>query len=345
VARNTTTNTQLPSPLGSFLAGPIRDTYEELSGFGNLTFYLTDKFDITGGVRFAHYKENFSLNYSGVYYSAFLGGPQTLGLDANENHASYLATARWRPTSTLSLFARAASGFRPGGPQPAVNPPAGAQRIINPDTVWNYEAGIKGDFLDKRLSLEASVYRIDWKNIQLYTIFQNQIVLANAGKARVEGFEIAALARPSNLLSIGINAGYTNPRLTKVDPGVTGYIGAAVGDTIPYTPRWTVATTADQSIPLARDVQGQLGATMRFQSEMVTSYPASVAAPFKKLPSIATIDLRAGVSFGRYLAQFRVENVLNEQGIISYSPGSLGVPASANIIRPRSFTLSLSAKF
>jgi outer membrane receptor protein involved in Fe transport len=84
---------------------------------------------------------------------------------------------------------------------------------------------------------------------------------------------------------------------------------------------------------------------MRFQSEMVTSYPASVAAPFKKLPSITTIDLRAGVSFGRYLAQFRVENVLNEQGIISYSPGSAGVPASANIIRPRSFTLSLSAKF
>src|SRR3546814_4799344 len=95
VARDTTTNTQLPGPLGSFLASPIRDRYEELSAFGNLTFYLSDNLDITGGARLAHYKENFSLNYSGVYYDALLGGPQqTPGLDANENHTSYLATLR-----------------------------------------------------------------------------------------------------------------------------------------------------------------------------------------------------------------------------------------------------------
>src|SRR3546814_671983 len=162
-----TTLFRSPGPLGPFLASPIRDRYEELSAFGNLTFYLSDNLDITGGARLAHYKENFSLNYSGVYYDALLGGPQqTPGLDANENHTSYLATLRWRPTNTLSLFLRAASGFRPGGPQPAVAPPAGAQTTINPDTVWNYEAGIKGDFLDRTLSLEASVYRIDWKNIR-----------------------------------------------------------------------------------------------------------------------------------------------------------------------------------
>lgn len=346
VARDTTTNTQLPGPLGSFMASPIRDRYEELSAFGNLTFYLSDNFDITGGARLAHYKESFTLNYSGVYYDAFLGGPQqTPGLDASENHASYLATVRWRPTSNLSLFLRAASGFRPGGPQPAVAPPTGAQTTINPDTVWNYEAGIKGDFLDRRLSLEASVYRIDWKNIQLYTIFQNQIVLANAGKAKVEGFEVSALARPSDRLSIGVNAGYTDPRLTRIDPGVSAVIGAAAGDPIPYTPQWTVAATVDQSVPLGNDVEGQLGATLRFQSEMFTSYPSSVTAPNVKLPSIGTVDLRAGVSFRQYLVQFRVDNVLNEFGVINYAPGTPGVPATANINRPRSFTMSLSAKF
>jgi outer membrane receptor protein involved in Fe transport len=345
VTRNTTTNTELPAPLGSLIASPIRDRYEELSGFGNVTFYLTNNFDITGGVRYAHYTEKFSLNYTGVFYSPPLGAPQTLGLDASEDHASYLATVRWRPTSTLSVFARAASGFRPGGPQPAVNPPAGAQRLIKPDTVWNYEAGIKGDFLNKTLSLEASVYRIDWKNIQLYTIFQNQVVLANAGQARVEGFEFAALARPTNLLSIGVNAGYTNPRITKIDPGVSSVIGAAVGDTIPQTPHWTVSATADQSIPLGGNVQGQLGATMRFQSEMYTSYPSSVTAPNVKLPSITTVDLRAGLSFGSYQLQLRVENVLNERGLINYAPGSPGVPATANISRPRTFSLAVSTKF
>src|SRR3546814_9186737 len=103
------------------------------------------------------------------------------------------------------------------------------------------------------------------------------------------------MARPSDRLSIGANVGYTNPRLTKIDPGVSAVIGAAAGDPIPYTPQWTVAATIDQTFPLGTDVEGQLGATMRFQSEMFTSYPSSVSAPNVKLPSIGTVDLRAGV--------------------------------------------------
>ncbi|WP_265312575.1 TonB-dependent receptor [Sphingomonas lycopersici] len=344
VARDIATNRQLPAPLGSILSSPIEDTYEELSAFGNMTVYLKDNLDITGGVRFANYKEDFSLVYSGVS----LGGATLATPERNirDDNVSYLATLRWRPTNNLSLFLRAASGFRPGGPQPAIIIPPGGQTEISPDTVWNFEAGIKGDFLDKRLSLEASVFHIDWNNIQLYTNYQNQALLANAGKAKVDGFEIAALVRPNDLLTVGANAGYSNARLTEVDPGVSaGAIGAAVGDPIPQTPRWTVSVTADQLVPLGGDLQGQLGATLRFQSEWFTSFPGSVVSPDVKLPSIATVDLRAGVSFQRYQVQFRVENVLNEAGLLNYAPGLPGTPATANIIRPRSFTLSLSTRF
>src|SRR5687767_10956304 len=41
VARDMATNTQLPGPLGFILRAPVEDRYEELSAFGNLTFYLT----------------------------------------------------------------------------------------------------------------------------------------------------------------------------------------------------------------------------------------------------------------------------------------------------------------
>jgi outer membrane receptor protein involved in Fe transport len=78
---------------------------------------------------------------------------------------------------------------------------------------------------------------------------------------------------------------------------------------------------------------------------MYTSYPSSVTAPNVKLPSITTVDLRAGLSFGSYQLQLRVENVLNERGLINYAPGSPGVPATANISRPRTFSLAVSTKF
>lgn len=346
VARDAATNTQLPGDFGFIVRSPVKDRYEELSAFGNLTYYLTDNFDVTGGIRYAHYKENFTLAYSGVYYDIFLGGPQQIPtFEGSDDKLNYLATLRWRPTPTLSAFLRAASSFRPGGPQPAAILPPGAQTQIRPDTVWNYEAGFKADVIDRTLSIQASVYQIDWKDIQLYTIFQSQQLLANAGKARVQGFELQLDARPTRFLSIGANAGHTNARITQVDPGVTALIGAAAGDPIPQTPRWTVSATADQRIPLGGDIDGQVGATVRMQSHKFTSYPGSVSNPNVRLPDVTTVDLRAGLRYQRFQLQVRAENLFDRNGIINYVSAGPSAPAAAYLIRPRSFTLSLSADF
>lgn len=343
VARNMATNENLPGPLGTITSVPVNDTYEELSGFGNVTVYLKDNLDITGGLRYSHNKEDFNLSYSGVYYSAFLGGPVILPeVHATDNHLTQLATLRWRPTSTLSVFVRAASGYRPGGPQVAAIVPPGAQTKINPDTVWNYEIGIKGDAFDRRLGFEASVYHIDWNDIQLYTLFNNSQLVANAGKAQVDGFEAQITGRPTRLLTASANLGYTNSRLTQVDPGVTAFAGAAEGDRIPQTPRWTASASLDQLVPLAGDNQGQLGATIRYQSDRVTSFPGSLTDPNVRLPSSTTIDLRAGLKRRDYQLQFRIENVTDHVAVASYVTGS---PSYAYLTRPRTFVFSVSTAF
>ncbi len=343
VARDRATNAQLPGPLGTIISIPVNDTYEEVSTFGNLTVYLADNLDVTGGLRFAHSTEDFNTSYGGVYYTAFLGGSVKLPpVHSSHDQLTYLATLRWRATPTLSFFARAASGYRPGGPQVAAIVPPGAQTRINPDTVWNYEVGFKGDFLDRKLSLDASVYHIDWNNIQLYTIFNSSQLLANAGKAKVDGFEAQMAVRPTKTLTATANLGYTNSRLTKVDPGVTAYIGAVAGDPIPQTPRWTASATLDQLIPLGGDLQSQIGATFRYQSDRFTSFPGSLTDPKLRLPGRTTFDLRAGLSYRNYQLQFRAENVTNRRGIANYTPG---VPSFSYLMRPRSFTVSVSTAF
>jgi iron complex outermembrane recepter protein len=339
----TTSNVNLPDPLGTIFSAPVKDKYQEISGFGDATFYLTDELDITGGLRFAHSTEDFSTRYGGVYYTVLAGGPLQLPpVHSSNDHLTYLATLRWRPTSNLSFFARAASGYRSGGPQVAPIVPPGAQTVINPDTVWNYEIGFKGDAFDKRLSFEASGYHIDWKDIQLYTIFNGSQLLANAGKAKVDGFEAQVTVRPTRLLSVTANVGYTNSRVTQVDPGVTAYIGAAAGDPIPQTPRWTASATIDQLVPLGGDLQGDLGATIRRQSSRFTSFPGSISDPNLRLPGVTTIDLRAGVWFRDYQVQFRVENMTDRLAVANYTPG---VPSYAYLTRPRTFTVSVSTTF
>lgn len=343
LARDMATNAQLPGLLGTIITIPVHDSYEEASAFGNLTVYLMDDLDVTGGIRFAHSTEDFNASYGGVYYTALLGGTVQLPpVHSSHDQLTYLATLRWRPTSTLSLFARAASGYRPGGPQVAAMIPPGAQTKIDPDTVWNYEVGFKGDFLDRKLSIEASAYRIDWKDIQLYTFFNSTQLLANAGKARVEGFELQASARPTARLTATANLGYTHSRLIDVDPGVTAYIGAAAGDPIPQNPRWTASATLDQSIPLGTDIEGQLGATFRYQSHRFTSFPGSLSDPNLRLPGRTTFDLRAGLSYRTYQFQLRVENVTDRKGIANYMSGA---PGSTYLMRPRSFAISASTAF
>lgn len=343
VARDMATNTNLPDPLGTILSAPVNDTYEEISGFGNVTFYLTDQIDITGGMRFAHNTEDFDVEYSGVYYTALFGGPlRPPPVHSSDNHVTYLATLRWRPTSTLSVFARAASGYRPGGPQVAAVVPPGAQTKIEPDTVWNYEIGFRGDFFARTLSLDASVFHIDWNDIQLYTFFGGTQLLANAGQAQVDGFEAQATARPTRLTTVTANLGYTNSRLTEVDPGVTAIIGAAAGDPIPQTPRWTASATVDQLVPLGGDLEGDLGATLRYQSSRFTSFPASVVEPNLRLPGDTTVDLRAGLRFHDHQLQFRIDNVTNSVAVTNYM---FGVPSYSFLTRPRTYTVALSTTF
>jgi len=342
VARDAATNVVLPAPYGNFSYANIDDTYKEAAVFGNATFYLTSKLDITGGARFAHNKEDNAIFLGGFLYGGVDLPPQKSNF--SDNVGTYLATLRWRPTSSLSVFLRAASGYRPGVPQTNPSPPPGAQTRISPDTVWNYEAGVKGDLLDHKLSFEASVYHIDWSHIQLTTSYNNVTLLANAGKAQVDGAELQAVARPTRNLTIGGNLAYTNARITSVEPGVTATVGAAKGDPMPATSRWTSSATVDQLVPLGSVVDGQIGATLRYQSPTFNSFPASPSYPNVKLPAITTVDLRAGVRFRRYQLQFRVENVFDRNGIINIRT-SPGIPGTATITRPRSFTLSASTDF
>src|SRR5690606_32394935 len=148
------------APYDLLLKATTTSRYKEIAGFGNLTFYLTDTLDITGGLRYAHHKQDAGTGGPGGinYY-----GPRMLqALSFSDNSLSYLATLRWRPAPNISAYARAASGYRPGGPQTNPTPPPGAQTFVRPDTVWNYEAGVKGSALDGALAFDISAFHIDW---------------------------------------------------------------------------------------------------------------------------------------------------------------------------------------
>ena len=93
------------------------------------------------------------------------------------------------------VYARIASGYRPGGPNVAL---PGFPSTVDSETVTSYEAGVKASFLDRMVSLDAAVFLLDWNDLQIGQAFANGINgLVNAGTAQSKGFEAALTVLPA----------------------------------------------------------------------------------------------------------------------------------------------------
>ena len=86
-------------------------TYQEEAVFGNLTWHITDRFDVAGGVRYAHNNQKFTEYLSGALY----GGGLTIPGVSHEGVATWMADARYHFSKDVIAYARVATGYRPGG--------------------------------------------------------------------------------------------------------------------------------------------------------------------------------------------------------------------------------------
>jgi len=109
-----------------------------------------------------------------------------------DNGITYRVVGRYALTPNANLYASVATGRRPKVVQGANTVPGAAARFteIPAEEVISYEIGSKVALMDRRMTLEGSVYRYDYENFQ--TSIRNtagQIVSTNAGEASATGFE------------------------------------------------------------------------------------------------------------------------------------------------------------
>jgi outer membrane receptor protein involved in Fe transport len=339
------TQEPLPFPLDNVLTSVTDSTYKEKAVFGNATFYFTDDLDLTLGARYAKNEQDVDTSHSGLLYFIF-GEPEKAHFSLNDDATTYLAALRWRQTEDLSWFLRAASGYRPGGPQ---TNPGGDPIPYKPDTVWNYEAGFKSVLADKRLFMTGSVFYIDWKDIQLNTLQDGFLLIGNGGAARADGVEFDMQFRATDALNLGFNFGYTDTEITQIDELEAEQLGAVKGDSVPLTADWTGSATADWHYPLSNNLQLALGATVKYQGDRPSSFSASELNPNIDIPSYTTLDLRAGLDWGHYRVQLLGNNLTNEHGITGaltnkIFPGQ-PVPTNLTVIQPLTVMLKFSADF
>jgi iron complex outermembrane receptor protein len=331
---------EAPAPYGDVLVSDSSPDYKEYAAFANLTYYLLSNLDLTAGARYSHNKQNDTVSANGIL-NGFVS--TSTEFDSAEHSTTWLATLRYRPTEDLDTYARVATGYRPGGPQLTVG--SGLPLSFKADTTTNYEIGAKGRWLDGRLTANAALYYINWKDIQLNELIGGLQVQGNGGKATSKGLEVDLAVIPVHGLTVDVSGSF-NHAYTNVDVPV---VGAVAGDTLPYAPRFDGAVVADYSFPLVASVAGNVGATYSYQGARPASWSEDPLNLNHKLPSYSTVNLRAGINWSQYTLELRGENIADKRAFSTTYTGNIfagqGVIGQAIIIQPRTLSVDIGVKF
>jgi iron complex outermembrane recepter protein len=336
-------NAMAVNPATGAIAGALfYDTtpnlYEEYAAFTDLTVHFTDRFDVQIGGRQSH-NEQSTFQVRTLTAGTGFSIPE---VETSESAFTYLVTPRFKVSADLMVYARLASGYRPGGPNPNALA-LGLPPAFDADTTQNFEIGAKGSVLDRKLTFDASVYYIDWKDIQLQLVSPTgQGYFANASRAKSQGVELSIEARPVRGLTLSGWFAWNDAVLTEDLPAAST-ARAFDGDRLPVSSRVSGSLSLQQSFPLTGVMTGYVGGTLSYVGDRLGVFSPATAQR-QEFPSYAKTDLSAGIKYDTWSFDLFVNNVADKRGVLSGGLGAIH-PNAFTYIQPRTAGVSLSKTF
>ncbi|WP_028311458.1 TonB-dependent receptor [Derxia gummosa] len=292
--------------------------------YGQAGWRLTPALNLTAGLRYTYEKKDF--DYTHYRLDA---GQNITGIDfAAQDSRSWTSTTprlgldyQWTPD--LNQYAYVARGFKAGGYDNRAPTLASATNPFAPETVTTWETGLKSDWLDRRLRVNAAVFLNDYRDLQATaydpTTGVNQRY--NAAKAKTRGVELETSAA-LGLADAKLNIGYLHATYDSfANAGGAGV--SADGKDLTFSPRWNVFASLGSVIPAS--LPGVLRATADFQFQ-TRSYATAVNAETSLVPTQRFVN--AGLSYvsgdSKWTTSLGVKNLLNDAYAQSaaFSPGS-----------------------
>jgi iron complex outermembrane receptor protein len=341
--------------------------------FGEAT-YDFGKLELTAGGRYYDFKEQRSFKSGGLFSN-------------DDNRTDTTKSDGFTPRVILSyevsdsvrVNAQASKGFRLGGVNDPLNLPLctpadsaifGGFQSYNDETLWNYEAGIKGGA--QGISFSAAAFYTDISNLQV-TLDAGSCssrIVFNVPKAHSQGVEFEVSAHPTRELDLSIAGSYVS---AEFDSTVTSGAGAVIGgiregNRLPTVPKFQMAASATYTVPVnesgdeaffnasfqhvgSRYTQpsDQEGNPHSFVSGLpyggATGNEATVVD--LQLPSYQLVNLSAGMNWKNGLsATVYVTNLFDENPLLSFDRERGGrARLGFNIGQPRTFGVTVRKRF
>lgn len=326
----------------------LGSNYREVAAFANTTIHLNPAYDLDIGGRYSHNKQDAHQLGAGV-----LTTPADNRAESSEDVFTYAVSLKRKFSERTAVYARAAKGFRPGGPN--VLPPAAppdTPATYDSDSVMSYEAGLKTQSDDGRWSLDLSAFHIKWKDIQLLANVNGFGINANGAGATADGVEISAGWRPLRGLRLSANGAWNKARL---DDDTDALVGGFKGDRLPFSPRYSASLLADYRWTIGDTTPAFAGASVRRMAGQHASFDLDYRTANgrqREIPSYNVVDAYAGLELGNWTVEVFGKNLGNSDGKLStaelmpngmfaYPNGALG----AGVIAPRTVGFTLTREY
>jgi iron complex outermembrane receptor protein len=345
---------------------------ESKAVFGEINYELLAGLKLNVGVRYEHavVRDQRQINAGPLLGLTF---SDETAPDQVQNPITPRAGLTYQYTDRDMAYITASKGYRSGGSnaadatQNALCLPAaqgyGLSSVptsYDADSLWSYELGAKDSFFDRRLVTQASVYYVNWTNIQTPLSLNScaETITVNRGKAISRGFDFQVQALPFEGMKVLANVGYTDAFYPYAaygglqDSGLRPLLNAA-GDKLREVVPWSASIDAEYSHPIGAiwdSARAYIRADYRWLDSPTKGNPETAnydpdVDPYPN-PAYGILNLRLGVVHEGLDISLFVDNATNSDPRLGYSHVVPGDPLyQAQALRPLAFGVTTRYRF
>jgi iron complex outermembrane recepter protein len=324
----------------------LNDTVETTNSvalFAQATQKLTAATDLTLGLRYTGEERALLAGETG-----YLHGVIPISL-ANVDTALRTNTPTWRLaldhhfTDDINGYVSYNRGFKSGG----YNVTAPTLAPYSPEKLDAYEAGLKTQFFDRRVTLDTAAFYYNYDNVQVSRYINGSPEVYNGGQAHLYGLDVDATVRIVQGLTISAGLEAMHDRfvnfpnadffLNCAHPFPTVCTASANGNELPETPNVTGTVNVDYRLAY---MDGEL----RFNvNEVVNSgYYFEPNNEFRQ-PGYGLLNASVGWTRSNYSLTFWGKNLTDVIYANAINPAPTAI--SATYAAPRTYGFTLGAKF
>ncbi|WP_164978617.1 TonB-dependent receptor [Pseudoxanthomonas composti] len=323
-----------------FNAFTSRTHGSEAALFGEASVWFNPQWKLTAGGRLFRTRIRTTSVQEG--FSTYPGDPIVTPSSNEESGFNPKLSLSYTPNEQVMFYALASEGFRFGTPNTAglsaYPVPAGSRS----DELVNYELGTRTSWAGGSFLLDATLFYVDWKDIQLRLQtpdFYNYA--SNGGKAYSRGVELSAQWRPFAGFNWTGTATWQQAKLDE-DLFILYYGTAPKGSQLPGSAEWSINNT------LSYQFDGNFAPTVMLSHQFLSS---GISDLNSAVPGIAPntqgnynlFDLRYRMSFGRTDVTVFGSNLTDKRGVTRTVPETNGI--GEGIVRPRTVGVTVHWRY